>query len=90
MSAVRGALVTGLALIAEEVLVTSKGGPAAVSGAFGLLARTINRFADPTVALIPDRSGASSSTSSSPASSTTSKTPATSKAQKVANAYPGN
>lgn len=56
MSAVRGAVVGVGLLIAEEVLVTSRGGPAAVNGVIGTLVKAIDRFADPTIPAIPDRS----------------------------------
>jgi hypothetical protein len=54
MSALTGALAVGLALTAEEVLVTSRGGTSAISGAFGLAARAVDHIADPSVPAIPN------------------------------------
>lgn len=54
MSALGGAAGIALALIAEEVIVTSRGGPTAIAGAFGSATRLLDRFADPTVPGIPD------------------------------------
>jgi hypothetical protein len=54
MSALTGALAVGLGLVAEEVLVTSRGGSGAVSGAFGTVAKVIDHLADPSVPAIPD------------------------------------
>jgi hypothetical protein len=74
MSTLTGALAVGLALTAEEVIVTSKGGPSAVSGAFGLLARAVDRIADPGVPAIPNLAD-KKSTGSSGKASTGSSTP---------------
>lgn len=69
MSTLRGALVMVLALSAEEVLVSSRGGPELVSGVGGGVARFIQRLADPTLPLI-----GSSSPSTKPTSTTTTTT----------------
>lgn len=54
MSAVSGALVIAGALIAEEIVLGSKGGPSAVSGIFGGVANVVQRIADPHVPAIPN------------------------------------
>lgn len=61
MSALKSAGAVLLALTGEEVLVTSRGGPGAVAGAFGLFARAIDHIGDPYVAAIPDRRAPGSS-----------------------------
>ena len=52
MSAVIGVLTGVGLLIIEEVLVTSKGGPAAVTGVLSTLVNAIDHFADPTLPAI--------------------------------------
>jgi len=64
VSALRSAAVGVGALIAEELLVTSKGGAGAISGAAGIVARVIDRLGDPSLPLIADRTTPSSSKSS--------------------------
>lgn len=54
MSALGGGVGIALALVAEEVIVTLRGGPTAIAGAAGSLAKFVDRLADPTVAGIPD------------------------------------
>jgi hypothetical protein len=54
MSAFTGALAVALALVGEEVLVTSRGGSSAVSGAFGTVAKAVDHLADPSVPAIPN------------------------------------
>jgi len=54
VSALGGAAGIALALVAEEVIVTSKGGPTAIAGAFGSATKFLDRLADPTVPAIPD------------------------------------
>lgn len=44
----------GIALIAEEILVGSRGGPGAVKGILGTAANFVSRIADPNVPAIPD------------------------------------
>lgn len=66
MSALGGAIVIGLALTAEEVIVTSKGGAGAVSGFFGVVANAVQRVADPTIAAIPDLADKGSPTPAPP------------------------
>jgi hypothetical protein len=55
MSAVTSAAIAAIALIAEEILVTNKGGPTAIQGAFGTLTRFVNDISDPNVPAIPNR-----------------------------------
>ena len=54
MSALGGAFAVGLALIAEEVIVTSRGGAGAIAGAFGIAAKAVQHIADPTIPAIPN------------------------------------
>lgn len=55
MGAWGGAIGIGIALIAEEILVTSKGGASRVEGAFGTLTRFIDDISNPNVPGIPNR-----------------------------------
>jgi hypothetical protein len=58
VGAIAGAVGIGLALIAEEILVTSKGGAGQVAGAFGTLTRFIEDVSNPNVPGIPNRADA--------------------------------
>jgi hypothetical protein len=55
MSALATGLGVALALIAEEIIVTSKGGPSEIAGAFGTFTRFIDDVANPNVPAIPNR-----------------------------------
>jgi len=55
MSGWAGALGVAVALIAEDILVGTKGGPSAVTGVFSGTAKVINDIADPNVPAIPNR-----------------------------------
>lgn len=54
MSVLGGVAGTALALVAEEVLVTSRGGPSAITGIFGSAVSILDHVADPTRPGIPD------------------------------------
>lgn len=56
MSALGGAVGVALALIVEEVILTNKGGPSAVSGIFGTIGGVVTSIANPDVPAIPDLS----------------------------------
>ena len=55
MSAAAGAIGIGLALIAEDILIGTKNGPAATSGILGGIAKVVNDIANPNVPAIPNR-----------------------------------
>jgi hypothetical protein len=69
MSSLTGGLIVAGGLIAEEVLVTSKGGPALLTGIAGTIATVIDHFGDPTVPAIPNPAGYQGTTSLTPADS---------------------
>lgn len=54
MSAFTGAVGVVIALVAEDVIVGSAGGPSAVSGALKGVANVISKISDPNVAAIPN------------------------------------
>jgi hypothetical protein len=62
VSVLGGAAGIALTLIAEEVIVTAEGGPAAIAGFFGSAAKVLDHLADPTVPGIPDLTVAKAST----------------------------
>lgn len=55
--ALRSAFIAAGALIVEEVLVTSRGGPALLTGVAGSIATIIDHFADPSLPAIPNPAG---------------------------------
>lgn len=57
MSALRGAIAGGLALTFLEVVVATPGAAGRTGTLFTLLAGALRRIVDPTVPLIPDRTG---------------------------------
>lgn len=76
MSAGWGFVGAALSFSLLDVFVQNKGGPAAVTGAFGTAAKIVGWWVDPTKAAIPDRSSSSSSSSSPSSSSAGAKSPA--------------
>lgn len=54
MSSIGGAIGVAMFLVVEEVLVTSKGGPSAITGAVGSIVKVLDHLADPSLPLIPD------------------------------------
>jgi hypothetical protein len=58
MSALTSGAIAAIALIAEEIIVTNKGGPTAIQGAFGTLTNFVNKVSDPNVPAIPNRADA--------------------------------
>ncbi len=54
MTATTGALTAAGVLIAEEIIVGSRGGPGAVAGIFGTVASWIAKISSPTIAAIPN------------------------------------
>lgn len=55
MSALAGAIGIGLVLIAEDILIGTKEGPAATAGLLGGAAKVIADIASPDVPAIPNR-----------------------------------
>lgn len=59
----RGVLAGSLALIALHTLVSYTGANDRIGGAFASAAKLVDRFLDPAIPAIPDRSGSPSSSS---------------------------
>lgn len=55
MSAITAAAIAAIGLIAEEIIVTSTGGPTAIQGAFGVITRFVDDVSNPNVPAIPNR-----------------------------------